>query len=66
MSTEQAGSVVIQVTAADFERLSRRSGKWPGSDVQGRFETLDDVSCTTPPRIPATSSSPTTRRSSGH
>ena len=34
MSTEQAGSVVIQVSAADFERLCRRSG---------RFESLDDA-----------------------
>ena len=43
MSTEQAGSVVIQVTAQDFERLWENSGKWADlRDATARFETLDD------------------------
>ena len=42
MSTEQAGSVVVQVTAADFERLCENSGEWPGWQWHtGRFETMD-------------------------
>ena len=43
MSTEQAGTVVIQVTAGDFERLCENSGKWAGSGLPlRRFESLDD------------------------
>ena len=43
MSTEQAGAVVIQVTAGDFERLWENSGKWADlTDTSTRFETLDD------------------------
>ena len=42
MSTEQAGSVVIQVNAQDFERLCENSGKWAGlNEPLGRFEGLD-------------------------
>ena len=41
MSTEQAGAVVIQVTAADFERLCQNSGRWADRDDIGRFEPLD-------------------------
>ena len=41
MSTEQAGSVVIQVTAADFGRLCENSGAWGLGDGSGRFEALD-------------------------
>ena len=44
MSTEQAGSVVIQVTAADFERLCENSGAWAGRGWQlARFESLDSA-----------------------
>ena len=43
MSTEQAGSVVIQVTAEDFGRLCENSSKWAGlTDTLTRFEGLDD------------------------
>ena len=43
MSTEQAGSVVIQVTAADFGRLCENSSAWAGSGMPlRRFESLDD------------------------
>ena len=42
MSTEQAGSIVIQVTARDFERLCENSGNWAGWEPPlGRFENLD-------------------------
>jgi len=41
MSTGQAGTVVIQVTAGDFERLCENSGKWGLGDGSGRFEDLD-------------------------
>jgi len=42
MSTDQAGAVVIQVTAADFERLCENSGKWADwTPPAGRFESTD-------------------------
>ena len=41
MSTEQAGSVVIQVNAGDFSRLCENSGAWGLGDGSGRFEDLD-------------------------
>lgn len=41
MSTEQAGSVVIQVTADDFGRLWVNFGDWGLGDGSGRFEDLD-------------------------
>ena len=42
MSTEQAGAVVIQVTARDFERLCENSGEWAGwTPPAGRFEGID-------------------------
>ena len=42
MSTEQAGSVVIQVSATDFERLCENSGQWAGwTPPAGRFESID-------------------------
>ena len=42
MSTEQAGNVVIQVTARDFGRLCENSGEWAGwTPPAGRFEALD-------------------------
>ena len=44
MSTGQAGSVVIQVTAADFGRLCENSSSWGlGCGSPGRFENLDDA-----------------------
>jgi len=44
MSTEQAGSVVIQVTAADFGRLCENSGEWSHlNEPLGRFEAMDDA-----------------------
>ena len=45
MSTEQAGAVVIQVTAADFGRLCENSGAWGLGDGSGRFESLDRAHC---------------------
>lgn len=43
MNTEQAGAVVIQVNAADFDRLCQNSGKWADlNEPLGRFEGLDD------------------------
>ena len=44
MSTEQAGAVVIQVTAEDFSRLCENSMLWAGGrwdDQSGRFEDLN-------------------------
>ena len=41
VSTGQAGSVVIQVTADDFGRLWESSGPWGLGAPPGRFETLD-------------------------
>lgn len=42
MSTEQAGAVVIQVTAEDFTRLWEQTGAWAEVSLQlGRFEALD-------------------------
>ena len=42
MSTEQAGAVVVQVTAADFGRLCENSGEWQGWQAHtGRFEGVD-------------------------
>ena len=42
MSTEQAGAVVIQVTARDFEQLWENSGEWADlNKPMGRFEALD-------------------------
>ena len=42
MSTEQAGAVVIQVTAADFGRLCENSGAVSSAWYPpGRFEALD-------------------------
>ena len=41
MSTEQAGAVVVQVTAADFGRLCENSMRWAGGGwdtSSGRFE----------------------------
>lgn len=43
MSTEQAGAVVVQVTAADFERLCENSSAWGLGDGYGRFEALEDA-----------------------
>lgn len=42
MGTEQAGAVVVQVTAADFWRLCEGHGAWGLGDGSGRFENLDD------------------------
>ena len=45
MTTEQAGAVVIQVTAADFQRLCENSGQWADWEVPPRrFESLDTTS----------------------
>jgi hypothetical protein len=41
MSTEQAGVVVVQVTAADFMRLCENSAPGDVTGPPGRFETLD-------------------------
>ena len=42
MSTEQAGAVVIQVTARDFEQLCENSGNWADLTTQAaRFEPLE-------------------------
>jgi len=46
MSTDQAGAVVIQVTAEDFSRLCENSMLWAGGrwdDQPGRFENLTDA-----------------------
>ena len=41
MSTEQAGAVVVQVTARDFEQLWENSSSWGLGEGSGRFEDLD-------------------------
>ena len=41
MSTEQAGSVVIQVTAEDFMRLCENSAPGDVAGQPGRFEAVD-------------------------
>jgi hypothetical protein len=41
MSTGQAGSVVIQVTAADFMRLCENSAPGDVTAQPGRFEVVD-------------------------
>jgi hypothetical protein len=43
MSTEQAGAVVVQVTAADFGRLCENSGPWgPLNEPTARFGSIED------------------------
>ena len=49
MSTEQAGSVVIQVTAADFMRLCENSAPGDVTAQPGRFEVVD-ADADDPPR----------------
>ena len=43
MSTEQAGAVVIQVSARDFSHLAESSGAWADLVIEapGRFEDED-------------------------
>ena len=42
MSTEQAGAVVVQVTARDFTRLCENSGRWaPWERPEARFEAVN-------------------------
>jgi hypothetical protein len=41
MSTEQAGAVVIQVTAEDFMRLCENSAPGDVTGQAGRFEVID-------------------------
>jgi hypothetical protein len=42
MNTGQAGAVVVQVTAKDFEQLWENSSSWGLGEGSGRFENLDD------------------------
>lgn len=47
MSTEQAGMVVLQVTARDFERLCENSGNW--ADLTPRRDRFEEVEDGAPP-----------------